>query len=164
MIETVSQSADVHIVTTCDSSGTPNELSYQDNSNKVDHTLAAVDPNQIDVYSSTPCYKIHFLGHEPAAAPEEVKKEGNCEGWAQGASEAEPGQGESRKCIDTEQIPESVSELQPSMALLGAYPYSTVMPQGTCMWDWHTDCIQSVSVHSVCRLTGLSDNIHMLTA
>lgn len=54
------------------------------------------------------------------------------------------------------------SELQSSMALLGAYPYSTVMPQGTCMWDWHTDCIQSVRVHSVCRLTGLSDNIHML--
>lgn len=64
--------------------------------------------------------------------------------------------------VSTQQIPESVSELQSSMALLGAYPYSTVMPQGTCMWDWHTDCIQSVRVHSVCRLTGLSDNIHML--
>ncbi|XP_028289348.1 la-related protein 4B-like [Parambassis ranga] len=64
------------------------------------------------------------------------------EGWAQGASEAEPGQGQSDKDSDTEQIPASVSELQPSMALLGAYPYSTVMPQGPCVWDWHTDCTQ----------------------
>ncbi|XP_055086186.1 uncharacterized protein LOC129457243 [Periophthalmus magnuspinnatus] len=65
--------------------------------------------------------------------------EQNCEGWAQGASQAEltpwksidPGHG-------AENIPASVSELQPSMALLGAYPYSTVTPQGGCIWDWHT--------------------------
>lgn len=73
--------------------------------------------------------------------------EGTCGGWAQGASDAEPSQGESKTGGDAEQIPALVSELQPSMALLGAYPYSTVMPQGPCVWDWHTDCTQSVSVH-----------------
>ncbi|TKS87386.1 La-related protein 4B [Collichthys lucidus] len=66
----------------------------------------------------------------------------SCGGWAQGASEAEPSKGESEMGADTEQIPALVSELQPSMALLGAYPYSTVMPQGPCVWDWHTDCTQ----------------------
>ncbi|XP_019109651.2 uncharacterized protein LOC104934168 isoform X2 [Larimichthys crocea] len=66
----------------------------------------------------------------------------SCGGWAQGASEAEPSKGESEMGADTEQIPALVSELQPSMALLGAYPYSTVMPQGSCVWDWHTDCTQ----------------------
>ncbi|KAI3355483.1 hypothetical protein L3Q82_018319 [Scortum barcoo] len=68
--------------------------------------------------------------------------EEGCGGWAQGALEAEPSKGESKVGTDTEQIPASVSELQPSMALLGAYPYSTVMPQGSCVWDWHTDCTQ----------------------
>ncbi|KAK7881549.1 hypothetical protein WMY93_029958 [Mugilogobius chulae] len=58
------------------------------------------------------------------------------EGWAQGAAQAPhasagPGHG-------AEHIPPSVSELQPSMALLGAFPYSTVTPQGGCVWDWHT--------------------------
>ncbi|XP_042255238.1 uncharacterized protein LOC121888045 isoform X1 [Thunnus maccoyii] len=70
----------------------------------------------------------------------------SCGGWAQGTSDAEPGQGESETGADAELIPASVSELQPSMALLGAYPYSTVMPQGSCVWDWHTDCTQSEPV------------------
>uniref|UniRef100_A0A8C9WXK0 Uncharacterized LOC116040011 n=1 Tax=Sander lucioperca TaxID=283035 RepID=A0A8C9WXK0_SANLU len=69
--------------------------------------------------------------------------EDSCGAWAQGASDAEPSQGESKTGADVEQIPALVSELQPSMALLGAYPYSTVMPQGRCVWDWHTDCTQS---------------------
>lgn len=77
--------------------------------------------------------------------------EESCRGWARGASEAEPSQGESKTGTDSEQIPALVSELQPSMALLGAYPYSTVMPQGACVWDWHTDCPQPVSVHSTCE-------------
>ncbi|XP_040921558.1 uncharacterized protein LOC121200365 [Toxotes jaculatrix] len=72
--------------------------------------------------------------------------EDNCEGWAQGASETQPSQDESKTGADAEQIPALVSELQPSMALLGAYPYSTVMPQGSCVWDWHTDCTQSEPV------------------
>lgn len=83
--------------------------------------------------------------------------EESCGGWARGASEAEPSQGESKTC--TEQIPALVSELQPSMALLGAYPYSTVMPQGACVWDWHTDCPQPVSVHSTCETVAFSERI-----
>ncbi len=71
--------------------------------------------------------------------------------WAQGASEAEPRLGECKTGTDSEQIPACVSELQPSMALLGAYPYSTVMPQGSCVWDWHTDCTQPVSVHGMTK-------------
>ncbi|KAM6908189.1 uncharacterized protein PEZ65_016501 [Lycodopsis pacificus] len=57
-----------------------------------------------------------------------------CGVWAQGASD---------EGTDVEQIPDQVSEMQPSMALLGAYPFSTVMPQGRCVWDWHTGCSQS---------------------
>ncbi|XP_051796109.1 uncharacterized protein LOC127531278 isoform X2 [Acanthochromis polyacanthus] len=72
--------------------------------------------------------------------------EQSCEGWAQGACDAEPGQRDSKEEMDAEMIPASVSELQPSMALLGAYPYSTVMPQGSCVWDWHTDCTPSAPV------------------
>ncbi|KAM4533949.1 uncharacterized protein PAE49_022276 isoform 2-T3 [Odontesthes bonariensis] len=63
-------------------------------------------------------------------------------GWARGASEAEPNQGENKKGSDAELLPPAVTELQPTMALLGAYPYSTVMPQGSCVWDWHTNCSQ----------------------
>ncbi|XP_065805095.1 uncharacterized protein [Labrus bergylta] len=72
--------------------------------------------------------------------------EESCGGWAQGPSEADLGQGEGETKTESEQIPTLVSELQPSMALLGAYPYSTVMPQGPCVWDWHTDCTQSTPV------------------
>lgn len=78
--------------------------------------------------------------------------EESCGGWAQGMSEAEPSQGERKTGTNAEQIPASVSELQPSMALLGAYPYSTVMPQGPCVWDWHTECTQPVSVQHVRHL------------
>lgn len=81
--------------------------------------------------------------------------EESCGGWAQGI--AEPSQAESETGTDAEQIPALVSELQPSMALLGAYPYSTVMPQGSCVWDWHTDCTQSVSVHSTHETDGPSE-------
>ncbi|XP_034718230.1 uncharacterized protein LOC117938020 isoform X1 [Etheostoma cragini] len=72
--------------------------------------------------------------------------EDSCGGWAQGGFVAEPSQGESHPGADVEQIPALVSELQPSMALLGAYPYSTVMPQGRCVWDWHSDCTHSEPV------------------
>lgn len=86
--------------------------------------------------------------------------EDSCGAWAQGASDAEPSQGESKTGADVEQIPALVSELQPSMALLGAYPYSTVMPQGRCVWDWHTDCTQSVSVRLTRETVGFS--VHVL--
>ncbi|KAG7525215.1 la-related protein 4B-like isoform X2 [Solea senegalensis] len=134
-------------------------------------SMITVDPGQIDVYASLPSYEIHFQGH---AVAEEGEGEGGmremvsellgedtdlsvcrlyphpwirlgledaCEEWARGVVEADgaPGDG-------VEQIPASVSELQPSMALLGAFPYSTVMPQGSCVWEWHTDCTQSEPV------------------
>ncbi|KAF0028553.1 hypothetical protein F2P81_019640 [Scophthalmus maximus] len=74
--------------------------------------------------------------------------EDSCGGWAWGAlgaqEEGESGTGGADE--DAEQLPASVSELQPSMALLGAYPYSTVMPQGSCVWDWHSDCTQPALV------------------
>ncbi|KAM8732131.1 uncharacterized protein AB9X84_026293 isoform 1-T2 [Acanthopagrus schlegelii] len=68
--------------------------------------------------------------------------EESCGVWAQGVSEVEGAQSDHKTGTESEQIPALVSELQPSMALLGAYPYSTVMPQGPCVWDWHTDCTQ----------------------
>ncbi|XP_058492493.1 mucin-4-like [Solea solea] len=134
-------------------------------------SMITVDPGQIDVYASLPSYEIHYQGHTVA---EEGEGEGGmremvsellgedadlsvcrlyphpwislgledaCEEWARGVAEDDcaPGPG-------AEQIPASVSELQPSMALLGAFPYSTVMPQGSCVWEWHTDCTQSEPV------------------
>ncbi|XP_063768327.1 uncharacterized protein LOC134883820 isoform X2 [Eleginops maclovinus] len=69
--------------------------------------------------------------------------EETCGAWAQGVSAVEPRLSEGRTGSDVEQIPAFVSELQPSMALLGAYPCSTVMPQGPCLWEWQTNCTQS---------------------
>ncbi|CAG5896066.1 unnamed protein product [Menidia menidia] len=140
------------------------------------HPMTAVDPDQIDIYASTPSYEIHYLDQDAPPAAEESEKEGgmremvsellgedadssvchlfpnpwlrlglveSSEGWAQGASEGEPNRGDGQKDSKAELIPPGVSELQPTMALLGAYPYSTVMPHGSCVWDWHTDCSQS---------------------
>ncbi|XP_034416181.1 uncharacterized protein LOC117749625 [Cyclopterus lumpus] len=169
--ETPAQSAELDTETCDDSFGILQDFSCAD-----DWAVISVDPCQIDVYASTPSYEIHFLGPELSATAEEGEREGGmremvsellgedadssvcrlyphpwiklgleetCGLWAQGASDDEPSRGES-----VEQIPALVSELQPSMALLGAYPYSTVMPQGRCVWDWHTDCTQSVPVAS----------------
>ncbi|XP_023181661.1 uncharacterized protein LOC111606154 isoform X2 [Xiphophorus maculatus] len=141
-----------------------------------------VDPDQIDVYASTPSYEIHFLNQEVPATEEEEEEEEEKEGgirdmvsellgelaeasvcrlypqpWirlspdqnpdalAQGASEADRTKGE-----DEEQIPALVSELQPSMALLGAFPYSTATPQGPCVWDWHTSGSQAEAASAPC--------------
>ncbi|XP_054882227.1 la-related protein 4B-like [Poeciliopsis prolifica] len=143
-----------------------------------------VDPDQIDVYASTPSYEIHFLNQEVPAAEEEkeeeeeVEKEGgirdmvsellgelaeasicrlypqpwirlspdqNTDALAQGASEVDRTKGE-----EEEQIPALVSELQPSMALLGAFPYSTATPQGPCVWDWHTTGSQAEAAAAPC--------------
>ncbi|XP_014866491.1 PREDICTED: uncharacterized protein LOC106932346 isoform X1 [Poecilia mexicana] len=141
-----------------------------------------VDPDQIDVYASTPSYEIHFLNQEVPAAEEEeeeeVEKEGgirdmvsellgelaeatvcrlypkpwirlspdqNPDALAQDTLEADGTKGE-----DEEQIPALVSELQPSMALLGAFPYSTATPQGPCVWDWHTSSSQAEAAAAPC--------------
>nr|XP_040025108.1 uncharacterized protein LOC120813023 [Gasterosteus aculeatus aculeatus] len=65
--------------------------------------------------------------------------EEGCGAWAQGATDAQPVCRDESAVGGVERIPALVSELQPSMALLGAYPFSTVMPQGRCVWDWHTE-------------------------
>lgn len=199
----------------CGARGTdrpPIGLGYRDDSAPAldcheGHAMVEVDPDQIDMFASTPSYEIHFLGQRPAAAAgaaevrcqaEEGERDGGmremvsellgeeadsslsrlypnpwiklgleegCGGWAQGACEAEPSKGDRETCSKAEQIPVAVSELQPSMALLGAYPYSTLMPQGSCVWDWHTEYAQSVSIGAcacvclcvrVCRTAGLS--------
>lgn len=147
-----------------------------------DRTMITVDPAQIDIHASTPSYEIHFLGQDVPPAAEEgeggmremvsellgedadspacllhphtwikLGLEDGCGGWAQGACGTKPGRGES----SAERIPESVSELQPSMALLGAFPFSTVTPQGLCVWEWHSDGARPVSVKTRRRAAGL---------
>lgn len=44
-----------------------------------------------------------------------------------------------------EEVPAPVSELQPSLSLLGAYPHRPAMPRGDCLWSWRTDCPQPAS-------------------
>ncbi|XP_061569533.1 uncharacterized protein LOC133423362 [Cololabis saira] len=166
--ETVFQSTESR----ADSSGILHDCSVEDKTIfrcRDGQPTTPVDPDQIDVYASTPSYVIHFSSPDLAADVEEGEKEGgmremvsellgdevdssgccvypdpwiqlglgeNCEGWARGGFRADALLGEEDKA-SAEQIPALVSELQPSMALLGAYPYSTVMPQGSCVWDWH---------------------------
>ncbi|XP_070409547.1 proline-rich protein 36 [Nothobranchius furzeri] len=129
-------------------------------------TAAAVDPDQIDVHASTPSYQIHLQGHDLSDGEAEMDGgiremvsellgeeadssicrlfphlwvrlglESSCEGWAQGGAEARIREGG-----DGELIPDLVSEMQPPM---GALPYSTVMPQGACVWDWYTHGCQA---------------------
>ncbi|KAM8822048.1 uncharacterized protein ACB058_021704 isoform 1-T1 [Synchiropus picturatus] len=133
-----------------------------------------VDLGQVDLYATTPSYEIHLQRQGPCLAAEEVEAEGgmmemvsellgedagacrlfpqpwirlgveqSCENWAQGTQGEEE---ELSEEAEGEQIPASVSELQPSMALLGVYPYSTVMPQGNCVWEWHVDAPQTEPV------------------
>ncbi|CDQ89348.1 unnamed protein product [Oncorhynchus mykiss] len=63
----------------------------------------------------------------PGLVEEEV-----CGGWAQGLAQGMvPSQGEGEEGCEEEQ-PSS------SMALLGVYPtYSTLLPQDSCLWEWH---------------------------
>lgn len=139
-----------------------------------------VDPDQVDIHASTPSYEIHLLSGKPPLAAEEGEREGGmremvsellgddadssvcrlhprawiklgledeCRGWATCQDKSQAG-------TEGEEMPACVSDLQASMALLGAYPYSTVMPHGLCVWDWHTHCTRSVSVQhvqSICR-------------
>lgn len=80
--------------------------------------------------------------------------EGSRVGWAQGAlqdqKDGECCSSEGEMDGDPEQIPALVTELQPSMAMLGAYPYSTLLPQGACVWEWHIQQPQHGSVDPTC--------------
>uniref|UniRef100_A0AAV2L9T0 HTH La-type RNA-binding domain-containing protein n=1 Tax=Knipowitschia caucasica TaxID=637954 RepID=A0AAV2L9T0_KNICA len=129
--------------------------------------VAEVDPGQIDVHASTPSYEIHCVGASTAPPEEEcgmrhmvsellgdeehsplcqlyphtwikLGLEQNSGGWAQGLTSPHTPHFSPQPGPLAELLPASVMELQPSMALLGAFPYSTVTPQGGCIWDWHT--------------------------
>ncbi|KAK0143035.1 La-related protein 4B [Merluccius polli] len=90
---------------------------------------------------SSPSANAATVAEVPSLYPDPWMKlgpEASCGGWAQGAGVTDNSRGDPGAGGEPEHIPVSVSELQPSMALLGAYPYSTLMPQGSCVWDWHT--------------------------
>ncbi|XP_046880419.1 uncharacterized protein LOC124470535 isoform X2 [Hypomesus transpacificus] len=143
-----------------------------------------VDPDQVDVFASTPSYQIHFLDQRPLPVANETAvgvggqgdhgeggmremvsellgEEGQsslsglypnpwprlaegCGAWAQTLSETMPSQGESEVGSHAEQLPACAPELQSSMALLGVYPYNTLLPQGSCLWDWSPEYAQPV--------------------
>lgn len=145
---------------------------------RADPTLTFEDPGQVDAHASTPSYLIHpirpeqqvmeessgngermremvseLLGDdadlplcgrdpEPWIRPGLEESRG---AWAQGAPQAGFPQAGGR----AEQMPALVSQLQPPMAQLGAYPYSTLMPRGPCVWGWHTGPYQPVSVRGL---------------
>lgn len=145
---------------------------------QADPTLTFEDPGQVDAHASTPSYLIHSIRPEQQVMAESSGSGGRMRemvsellgddadlpiccrdpepwirlgleesrgAWAQGAPQAGFPQAGGR----AEEIPALVSQLQPSMALLGAYPYSTLMPQGACVWDWHTGPSQPVSVRDL---------------
>uniref|UniRef100_A0A4W5JUE1 HTH La-type RNA-binding domain-containing protein n=1 Tax=Hucho hucho TaxID=62062 RepID=A0A4W5JUE1_9TELE len=138
--------------------------------------VLGVEPDQIDVYASTPSYQIQFLGQGSLAVTTDMDtvgvrgqveeggmidmvsellgEEGDptlsglypspwthlgpglveeevCGGWAQGLAQGMvPSQGDGEEGCEEE--PPS------SMALLGVYPtYSTLLPQDSCLWEWH---------------------------
>ncbi|XP_061522349.1 uncharacterized protein LOC133396476 [Phycodurus eques] len=128
----------------------PDEVSSQQQNNSV-----PVEPDQLDVHALTPSYEIHFLGQE---APGE-----ECEGgmrelvsellgedtdasvchldhqtWIGPAAE----DGRRAWVQPAPQTQETTAEPQPSAVLLGAFPYSTVMPLVPCEWAWHAGCPQ----------------------
>lgn len=134
--------------------------SYQIHSDCQDPMAAATDEGGIREMVS------ELLGEEADSSPcrrhpqpwIRLGLEGSGVGWAQGATQGQENDAGHRSCSserevveDTEQIPALVTELQPSMALLGAYPYSTVLPQGACVWEWHTQQPQHVSHPPQCH-------------
>ncbi|XP_061613731.1 uncharacterized protein LOC133469989 isoform X2 [Phyllopteryx taeniolatus] len=137
-------SSHAEMVNTC----LPDEVSSQQQNNSV-----PVEPDQLDVHALTPSYEIHFLGQE---APGE-----ECEGgMREMVSELLGEDADASMChLDHQtwigpaaddgcrawvqpapQTQETTQESQPSAVLLGAFPYSTVMPLVPCEWAWHAGC------------------------
>lgn len=125
-----------------------------------------VEPDQVDLYASLPSYEIHFLGPDQVTVENPAsltstndserergvlnmvsellgKSEANEEGdgghflsvWA-GEPELESawqyrvseGQGEGK--------PDSALDSERVQAFAAAYPYSLLVPDGACVWDW----------------------------
>ncbi|XP_061660573.1 uncharacterized protein LOC133492433 isoform X2 [Syngnathoides biaculeatus] len=129
----------------------PDEVSCQQRDDGV-----PVETDQLDVHALTPSYEIHFLGQEvpgeeceggmremvsellgedtdaPVCHPDgqtcvRPAAEEGCRAWVQGSPQTRE---------------EMTAELQPLAVLLGAFPYSTVIPPVACEWAWHVGCHQ----------------------
>lgn len=147
---------DLPVMDLCQVDAHASTPSYQIHSACQDPMAAAADEGGIREMVS------ELLGEEADSSPchrhpqpwIRLGLEGSGVGWAQGAAQCQDDSGrhssEGEIDRDPEQIPALVTELQPSMALLGAYPYSTVLPQGACVWEWHTQQPQHVSQPPQC--------------
>ncbi|KAG7487383.1 hypothetical protein MATL_G00022780 [Megalops atlanticus] len=137
-----------------------------------------VEPDQVDIYASTPSYEIHFAASgEPCGAvvggfpsvhcaddPEGEegmlsmvselleRSEGNEEGdgdpylpgWAEEPGDRFPAESpwNTDFCDVTAANHEGLAEphdLHAAMAFMNAYPYSLLMPDSSCAWDWQND-------------------------
>ncbi|KAG5850380.1 hypothetical protein ANANG_G00081770 [Anguilla anguilla] len=154
---------------TDDSERAADEIQHQDFETAVG-SLSDVEPNQVDIYASTPSYEIHFVGGRDglgrthrADDPEGEegmlsmvsdllgRSEGNEEGeadaympvWAeklQGPIPDSPWRLDFSN-IATESEAQQVAfgasqDLHAAMAFMAAYPYSLLVPESTCTWDW----------------------------
>lgn len=123
---------------------------------RADPGLTPEDPAQVDAHASTPSYLIHCPRPEQDVAAQGGGGEGRMREMVSELlgddadlpacrRDPEPwiklGQEQSRRAWAQGEA-EEVLELLPSMALLGAQPYSTALPQGACVWDWHRRCSQ----------------------
>ncbi|KAG9340052.1 hypothetical protein JZ751_021969 [Albula glossodonta] len=134
-----------------------------------------LEPDQVDVYASTPSYEIHLaaegggLGGAPCADDPEREEgmlnmvsdlleraDGNDEAEANGYPQAwaeDPqgpfldspwclevtAEGEARQASDCKAVFTTSDDLEASMAFMTAYPYSLLMPDSSCAWDWQND-------------------------
>ncbi|KAI1891292.1 hypothetical protein AGOR_G00142280 [Albula goreensis] len=134
-----------------------------------------LEPDQVDVYASTPSYEIHLaaegggLGRAPCADDPEREEgmlnmvsdlleraDGNDEAEANGYPQAwaeDPqgpfvdspwclevtAEGEARQASDGKAVFTTSDDLEASMAFMTAYPYSLLMPDSSCAWDWQND-------------------------
>ncbi|KAJ8375729.1 hypothetical protein SKAU_G00063090 [Synaphobranchus kaupii] len=122
-----------------------------------------MEPSQVDIYASTPSYEIHFAiggGAHGVDDPEGEegmlsmvsdlleRSEGNEEGeadlyvpvWAEEPISDSPWRLELSDVAAESQAPQvafaAPQNLHATMAFMAAYPYSLLIPDSTCTWDW----------------------------
>ncbi|XP_077592195.1 uncharacterized protein LOC144209639 [Stigmatopora nigra] len=92
------------------------------------------EADQLDVHALMPSYEIHFTTHETPCEDGETPSDPPSAYSAWAVSGADDGP---RAWLPTPEETAAVA-MRPDAVLLGAFPYSTVLPPpGPCEWAWH---------------------------